>query len=155
MTEDQQMAVWLRQQILARKAIAEAARHAGPGAWRVTENDGEMWVQQADCSDEVATDRLTSPEEYIPLDPAHVAHIAANDPRDTIARCEAELRILNDYEDFAKVAADHPSPPGETSWAEQIAGTLGDVVGDLAYAYRHWSGFDPDWYINASNIDEE
>jgi hypothetical protein len=44
-------------------------------------------------------------DEGSPAD-EEAAHIAANDPRDTIARCEAELAILDEHE--PRVGYDQP-----------------------------------------------
>ena len=166
MTADQQMVAWLRFQILARKAAAEAATE---GPWEVTGQDGldDAWQIYGGVDKNGGTLVDWNSGEPVEVPVRHrvatlnyedgggvwrredADHIVLNQPRDTIARCEAELRILNDYDDFARVAADHPSPPGDPSWAELSAGILGDVIGDLAYAYRHRPGFDSSWFISA------
>lgn len=151
-----ELADWLRAQIETRKVAAEAARglrwdrkhetqHPGPGAWRATDDVGELWIQEADGFDEIATDRLVSPEEYRSLDPAHVAHIVANDPRDTIARCDAELAILNLH-----VKGEY----GECvicDFGAQSCGCVGwddwpcDTVRTVALAYAHRDGYRAEW----------
>jgi hypothetical protein len=90
-----EMVVWLRTQIEARKATAEAA------------TDGP-WIVVTNPEDRDSITILGGPEgrEHVFYDPLGVdeagrdfAHVALNDPRDTIARCEAELAILDLHSD--------------------------------------------------------
>lgn len=78
-------------------------------------------------------------------------HVAANDPRDTIARCDSELAILDMAE--REIAA---APEGSWDWdsADEVsrASTLEDVVRLLAQGYRHRPGYRAeDWETNHAN----
>jgi hypothetical protein len=63
---------------------------------------------------------------------AVAAHIALNDPRDVIARCEAELGIL-DLHDIWKADAGI------------AAEVTADAVRHLAGGYRHQPGWERHW----------
>jgi len=78
-------------------------------------------------------------------------HIALHDPRDTIARCEAELALLDKLmpvlRQLGEIAygegqgAEHPDQPGEYI-AEEAAEYLVEL---LAAGYRHRPGFKAEW----------
>jgi hypothetical protein len=88
-------------------------------------------------------------------------HIAANDPRDVIARCEAELAILDLYEQTAVLVTAPPAvtaaqwpgagpQPGMISAldyqdARRELAVLGPVIRMLAYGYRHRDGYREEW----------
>jgi hypothetical protein len=75
---------------------------------------------------------------------AQFDHIAANDPRDTIARCETELAILDEHR-----------PEGGAVPGEVCCITCGDfpqvlypcrTVRLVASGYKHWPGYrEEDW----------
>jgi hypothetical protein len=60
--------------------------------------------------------------------------IAANDPQAVIARCEAELAILDLYEQQVAKAS-------ENAMEEDRAWTLAPVIALLASGYRHRKGY--------------
>jgi len=113
MSSDEEEAVaWLRAAIEARKAVAKLAAREG-GTW--TQDDPVRYPGNiASLGGQVTYDE-GSPDEY------QAAHIALNDPQDTIVRCEAELAILNEhyiltngdrnekYEEFSLISP--PFPP--------------------------------------------
>ena len=82
------LVAWLRSAILARKAVAEAATAAPWEAEGDDPTDNEVWIGLDDGS-AIRLVVLHGPESR-----QNMLHVAANDPRDTIARCEAELAIL-------------------------------------------------------------
>jgi hypothetical protein len=104
-SSDKGLTAWLRQQIEARKAAAEAASE---GPWDVSAvtpawagfKDDPMSPAKVTCIDDASDHclfvalRFGQPPE---VDEANAAHVAANDPQDTIARCEAELAILDEH----------------------------------------------------------
>jgi hypothetical protein len=61
-------------------------------------------------------------------------HIALHDPRDTIARCEAELALLARY--------DGPDERGTTPdfWCG-----IREAIEMIAAGYKHRPGFNPEW----------
>jgi hypothetical protein len=112
---------WLRQQVQARLETAACA--ADTGAWRQ--------------GYEFDANRI------------HGAHIALNDPRDVIARCEAELAIL-DFRDLAGTiaSASDDGQTGERSEAQQARrrlDVLNIAVEHLASGYRYHDGYAGHW----------
>lgn len=155
------MVAWLSKQILARKALAEHAIELGNAAEWTELSSGVLMTVAADAPQ----DRL---DGMHPLGDSSLTRLMeANDPQDTIARCEAELAILDEhyiltsgdrnpvYEEFSVV------PWGAKGGAgDQGAGCVtchyysqGGVKGygicrtvrHLAAAYRHWPGWQPEW----------
>ncbi|GHE32311.1 hypothetical protein GCM10017673_39010 [Streptosporangium violaceochromogenes] len=114
---------WLRAAIEAKQQTAVAAcglipldddltEHGpGPGVWEVEDNGGP-WIREAEgyYREWVATDRGTAPSEYVEPDPAHAAHIAANDPRSVLARCAEDLALLDEHQHRLHLVLDGPSP---------------------------------------------
>jgi hypothetical protein len=108
----------------------------------VTDDDGEV----------PGGDFIVVYDDGSPSD-AEFAHIEANDPQDTIARCEAELAILDE----------HPWQPGwdgtgfgrpicsVCSWTDRDGDAEGDpypckTVRLIGRGYRHWPGYrEADW----------
>lgn len=107
------MLSWLRAQISEHLAIAIAA--LGDGTWYETDGYLSDWEN---C-------RMSRVDE---------AHIVANSPRDTIARCEAELRELDRHEpNFADCCPlDDEVSPCES-------------VQIMASGYRHRPGWSLSW----------
>jgi hypothetical protein len=100
---------WLRQQVEARRDLAREAAPKTDGRWwrrladrgylddRRLEPVGALYAGEPllDADDEVCGGEfIVVYDEGAPSD-AQFGHIAANDPRDVIARCEAELAILD------------------------------------------------------------
>lgn len=148
------LVTWLRAQIEARKALAEAARaDMPPGGDRWVAGEAEHNAGGANVYDgegrSVAVDREGEGATSRPI----AEHMATNDPRDTIARCEAELRILddmvpilNDLDDIAESegqAARRPGRPSEymTGGREPSAHLLRLLV----YGYRHRPRYQEEW----------
>ena len=80
-----------------------------------------------------------------------LAHIAIHDPRDTIARSEAELALLDQidiYTSQAEAASADASEDSPNPLVSVFVFNLGALIGAarlLAGGYRHREGFDPDW----------
>ena len=101
------LTTWLRKQITARRDVAIAALDGTDGHWwrreagafeeRTREPVGNLFAGEP-CFDEDGDNMGGSDvvvyDEGSPSD-ARFEHIAANDPRDTIARCDAELAVLD------------------------------------------------------------
>lgn len=133
----------LRRTIEGDKAIAEAAEQASPAPWSA--EVGTMWgcALICDATGEGLWDCEGS--ETLGMEGAAAVHAALHDPRDTIARCEAELAILDE----------HHATNGETSCAVCIVPDWGypthggsspapypcGTIISLASGYRHRDGY--------------
>lgn len=161
---------WLRQQVEARRALAAEAcpntdGHWWRREWEVYADGGREPVGALYAGEPVLdSDGEVSGGDYIVVydegapSQAQFGHIALNDPRDTIARCDAELAVLDEYTGaLARRAAE------AADYAEWIAGTapedtprfpgphpatipgLERAVRHLATAYRHHPGYQEQW----------
>lgn len=170
MASDNDLAGWLRYQIRLRLVTARCAMgDEAPisGAWSYDEQgrpvpciQGTSWqssvpdgVWNCEDPDDICADlRRLSHDAGV--------HIAANDPRDTIARCEAELASLDLYERTAVIAKAPPErwaggrpgpvPPGMVSAqdyldAQRELAVLVYVVRQIGHGYRHWPGWQEAW----------
>jgi Family of unknown function (DUF6221) len=138
---------WLREQIGARKAAAGAARHGTDGHWwRRThapyvdsagrEPCGDLWSGEPERDEDgeiTLGENIVVYDEGAPSD-AEFTHIALNDPQDTIARCEAELAILDAY-----------AEPSENAYSPEYYTGLWVAVCATARAYRHREGYAEHW----------
>lgn len=70
-----------------------------------------------------------------------LAHIALHDPRDTIARCEAELALLDDHAEATAHYAKHLEAPAGEVYGLWVA------IKRLLSGYQHREGFNPDWQV--------
>ena len=90
MSSEMDPVAWLRAQITAR---LDVARKATPGPWEFEHDDEVFTVHNGEHGDLVgSTVAFTRHWASVNGD-----HIALNDPQDTIARCEAELAILDEH----------------------------------------------------------
>jgi hypothetical protein len=123
---------WLRAQVEARMATAKLAAREG-GAW--TQADPERYPASIESlGGTVVYDEL-APDEY------QAAHIAMNDPQDTIARCEAELAILDEH-GGEHMCFENTRDGNSWAWYE------GDcrMIRQIAGGYRHKPGYrEEDW----------
>lgn len=126
MTDD--MLSWTRQQIEARKALAEAA---SPSPWSANaEHDEVLAVDGERVADGFA---LSGNQLRNTVD-----HIVFNDPRQIIADCEADLGILDDHDGSHEC----------TSMDDNCLWILdGDcpTVRRIAARYQHRPGYRPEW----------
>ncbi len=132
-----EMTAWLRAQVEADKAAAEAApgahwRGDGEGCWAITENGredlvlGSAWAGSYEAG--VAT----------------VAHAVLHDPRDVIADCDAKLAALDLCERVIRDdAEDHDDCGAAGSWTGLAVARL--AVQLLASGYRHRDGWQGEW----------
>lgn len=124
---------WLREQITAALTAARGLAAEGTGHWDAAKNDDFDWTVHdvsevlpksnpvADCWGE-----------------ATASFIAANDPQDVIARCEAALAILDLYEKQA-------AKEFVNAMEEDRTWILAAVVRLLASGYRHRPGYAEHW----------
>lgn len=148
MSGEESLVAWLRTQVEARKTAAKLAAREG-GAWT---QDGVHTGNISSLGGQVVYDE-GSPDEY------QAAHIALNDPQDVIARCEAELAILDLYDrtlaivrtpvDLRALAAEKPvireMRARDYLDAERELCVLVPVVALLASGYRHRPGYREEW----------
>lgn len=106
-----EMLAWLRAAIERDKAAAEALPH---GPWHVELGRRGYPQRISNAEPILIAETYTGPEHA----PDIAEHICRHDPRDTIARCEAELKILDRCE---RVIA-NPETYDET--AEELAGEV-------------------------------
>lgn len=130
-SEDEDPVAWLRQRIRERLYLARHAIELG---------NATEWTEPT--SGVLVTGEPTETDTWHgtwPMGDSSLSRLMeANDPQDTIARCEAELAILDLYEQQAAKA-------GENAMEEDRAWTLWPVVAHLVSAYRHWPGYRPVW----------
>jgi hypothetical protein len=122
------LVAWLRRAVRARLALARHAVELGVNAeWTEQSSgilvtgapkDGDTWYGTWAIGDSSIT-RL----------------MEANDPQDTIVRCEAELAILGDIEVALRVWHD---PPSARRAMERLLRLLGS-------GYRHHPGYLEEW----------
>ena len=122
---------WLRQRIQARLALARGTIELG---------NAEVWTEQS--SGVLVTGDGTEADRWDgtwPMGDSTLTRLMeANDPRDTIARCEAELAILdlhasNGYERYPECV--HCAVE---SWPCRTVRSLGS-------AYKHQPGYREEW----------
>ncbi|NUS04664.1 MAG: hypothetical protein HOV97_19140 [Nonomuraea sp.] len=132
-TDGATLVEWLRTQIEADKATAEAA---GAGAWRYVTTPGrslEFDARRAVTGVGFHEDDLLRPVEAI--------HIALHDPADVIARCGAELALLNEHVPAMSAAGRAVCP----QCGGEPAATPCQTLRHLAYGYRRRPGWRPEW----------
>jgi len=127
---------WLREQIEAR---LEIARNATLGPWFVD----EMSVRGAPDGN-IAAPSIRNTLVGKHTWPQEAAHIIANDPQDVMARCEAELAILD-----AHGHAEHycPLPVLPSTHGQLWTSAEGPcwTVRQIASGYRHREGYAQHW----------
>ena len=132
MTDD--MLSWTRQQIEARKALAESA---SPSPWSANAEHDEVLAEDGE---RVADGFALSGNQLRNT----VDHIVFNDPRQIIADCEADLGILDDHE------------PGWAGLKRDVRVCMacdaerGDrwpcrTVRRIAAGYQYRPGYRPEW----------
>lgn len=125
------LAVWLRRQIEARRALARDTTSLG---------NAEVWTEPT--SGVLVTGDGSEAGHWDGTwamgDSTLTRLMAANDPHDTIARCEAELAILDLYEEQAAKA-------GMNSMEEDRTWMLWRVISLLGAGYRHRPDYREEW----------
>lgn len=152
---------WLRQQIEARRALARHAIELG---------NAEVWIEQS--SGILVTGEPTETDTWHgtwPMGDSTLTRLmAANDPRDTIARCEAELANLGThyiltkddrseaFEQFCVIP--HPGARGcDYGCVTCHYQSRGSVSGEgycrtirlLGSAYKHHPGYREGWAVTS------
>lgn len=148
---------WLRATITADLAAAKAADEVAPGPWVNTGQDGDAWqIHGAPTGDTTwKYDDESGEDREVPVlhrvatlnyddgggvwEREAADHIVLQQPRDTIARCEAELALLGQLAEAKQFYDQHPHAP-----AGEIHGLL-TAAELLATGYQHRPGFNPEW----------
>lgn len=142
---------WLRSTVTG---DLEAARAAGGHEWALGKDGQELFLAPAGVEpQEWHAERITQwtypvdhccrPEEWGECNVTTPTHIAIHDPRDTIARCEAELALLDDFIPVVEELDHIAYSEGLGSLAYGEPREL--LIKTLALGYRHREGFNPDW----------
>jgi Family of unknown function (DUF6221) len=136
---------WLREQIEGDESAARGLADLGSGHWIAVKNAGLDWTVH-----DALGGMLQAPSMADCWGEAPAQFIAGNDPQDVIARCEAELAILDRhspvtaaYGPMERLPCCGACSPDEdmtyaTSWP------CGTVL-DLASGYRHRPGYAEHW----------
>ena len=149
MTTEAGPAAWLRAAITGRMELAKAATQVPWEPEGDDPTDDEVWIDVDGQEWRMIICRGPDSHE-------NMLHVAANDPRDTIARCETELAILDEH------AGDQSEWGGyrpDGTWQERglVCMTCGHDDGRLGVAwpcrtvrlvftaYRYWPGYDAAW----------
>jgi hypothetical protein len=130
-----ELAPWLRQRIRERRYLAERAIELG---------NAEVWIEQS--SGVLVTGEPTETDVWHgtwPMGDSSLTRLMeANDPRDTIARCEFELAVLDEHRPFDP----------ESDWLRDFCATCGEIdhrkvgfpcrtVRLLGHGYRYRDGY--------------
>lgn len=133
------LAAWLRQRIRERLYLATHAVELGSFAEWEERSSGVLVTGDGTDSDPWRGTWVTGDSSVTRL-------MEANDPRDTIARCESELAIIGEYEAARKVADEARISSGALGpgvWA--CVKTLNRAVALIGYGYRFWDGYRAEW----------
>jgi hypothetical protein len=139
------LAVWLRQAVSERLGLAQSAVSDGASAecWQEM-TSGVLVTGPSDGEDPWG--------DVWPMGDSRLTRfIAANDPQDTIARCESELAILGEHATDIRPAG--WGVPGQVNYWCQTCNVPGDFPGRdwcrtvlaLAAGYRHAPGYRQEW----------
>jgi hypothetical protein len=136
MSSEEEAVAWLRAAIEARKATAMATsrRKDLSLAWVLRGHPSESAMIRDGDGLVVVYDEGTPNDE-------EAAHMVLNDPQDTVARCEAELAILDACAPSKSTEA--ALEAGDISTEEYVTGAVmgSQVIRLLAGGYKHRPGF--------------
>ena len=138
------LAAWLRQRIRERRYLAEHAVELGSFAEWEERSSGVLVTGDGTDSDPWRGTWVTGDSSVTRL-------MEANDPRDTIARCEAELAILDEHSSL-RVPYGDARGSAATSYECATCGFGGPsgsypcrTVRLVGYGYRFWGGYRAEW----------
>lgn len=135
---------WLRQCIRERLYLATHAMELGNAAEWSEMTSGVLVTARADNPQEDPHDRWDGVHAI--GDSSLTRLMVANDPRDTIARCEAELAVLDEHRPFDP----------DSDWLRDFCATCGELdhrkirfpcrtVRLIGYGYRYRPGYREVW----------
>ncbi|MEU6709976.1 DUF6221 family protein [Nonomuraea sp. NPDC046802] len=158
MRASDEMLSWLRSTIEGDKALAEVAGNCErygvryTGHWTYTPGD-DLVYQDGRRGPGVAGIVGRSCACCGPASagyPHDLMHVATHDPRDTIARCEADLKFLDD---LVAVVGDLDEIAYGEGQAARCPGRDGEYIHEavpyllkvFAQGFKHRPGFNPEW----------
>ena len=130
---DPELSKWLRRRIAERLYLARRPIELG---------NAEEWTElSSGVLMTIAPDAPQDRRDGVHLlgDSSLTRLMEANDPRDTIARCDAELAILDEY--VAAIRITDAIGAG----LDDAARALDRAVRHLASGYSHWPGYKEEW----------
>ena len=147
-SEEEGPVAWLRKQIEAREAAARAVKDGSDpwdGQWQARDRHAletyNGWVIA--LAPGIRDSRDPSSVAAAEFPPGVVEHIAANDPRDVIARCEAELAMLDEH---PPCADDATHCARCRNWLYEVQAPWPCTTISLVFgAYRQRPGYREDW----------
>jgi len=128
MSSEEDAIAWLRQRIRERLYLAQHAIELGNAAEWTELSSGVLMTVAPDAPQD------NWDGVWAMGDSSLTRLMEANDPQDTITRCEAELAILDLYKQQAAKAS-------ENAIQEDRAWTLWPVLALLASGYKHRPGY--------------
>ena len=144
---------WLRQRIRERLYLATHAMELGNAAEWSEMTSGVLVTARPDNPQDDPHDRWDGVHAI--GDSSLTRLMAANDPRDTIARCEAELAVLDLHTPVAVGSWDECGECGPNNQGSELIAVPGD--GDdffhfpcktarlISYGYRYRPGYRQEW----------
>ena len=145
-----ELVTWLRRRIMERKYLAEHTMELGNAAEWTELSSGVLMTIAPDAPQD-------NWDGIHPLGDSSLTRLMeANDPQDTIARCESELAILDDY---AATRAVKENSEAKMRRGEELSPSEGrdymdvgrelcvyeSVARRLGFGYRHWEGYREAW----------
>jgi hypothetical protein len=130
---------WLREQIAERLYLAQRTIEIGNAAKWTELSSGVLMTVAADADQD-------NWDGVHPMGDSSLTRLMeANDPQDTIARCEAEAAILDEC--LADASMDTALENGDISTEEYVSGVVTGtiILRLLAAAYRHRDGYARFW----------
>lgn len=149
-----EMLSWLRTTIEGDRAAAEAA---GSQEWVLGKEGQQLYLAPANADPEpwhaewiaewtYVVDHCCHPERWDECDTAKQEHIALHDPRDTIARCEAELSVLDRVLPEVRRVAVRLAEEFGGIWPDgKLTSSETMLLKTLASGYRYREGFKSEW----------
>lgn len=167
---ERDLSSWLRSQVLARKATAEAASD-GPWVNTGQDGDGDAWQIHGSPTGETSVEWDGPEPQEVPVlrrvatlnygdgggvwEREDADHIVLNQPQDTIARCESELLLLDTHKPISGAryisrSEDEPRDVCEVCCSQSDWGVAYGVypcltIRIVASGYRHFPGWREDW----------
>lgn len=140
MSSEEEPVAWLRRRIENRLALARHAIELGNAAEWTELSSGVLMTVAPDAPQD-------NWDGVHPLGDSSLTRLMeANDPQDTIARCEAELAILDACLPDASTEA--ALERGDISTEEYVSSAIAGaaVLRLLGSGYKHWPGYrEEDW----------